>query len=226
MNKIMKYLLVVAVVLAGCMIVFSSTCLIIDSFQTDDCKIALTAPDLFQPGQLIELDASASMATELAWGILPATANFKVIDDGKRAIFTGTGDQKVYTIIITGWRNGKLVQIFHVLTLGYDSKIAVTDLQKKIISWLPVDRTHDDVIKLAQAFNSIARIIENGTLTDPANIVEATAWSTSDALGKNAEQWEPFLKKLQEYLVNSPPTNHAATWREIARALEASDGAA
>ena len=225
MNKVKRAFTVVAVVvgcgLLGTLISFS----IDDYWNSNDCTITLIGPDLFQPGQLIELNASGSTAKNLTWTILPPTPNFIVIGN-KRAIFTSNGEVKEYTIIVTGWLNGKSTQFIHTLSLGYDSNIAVTELQEKIISWLPADRTHDEVIKLAQSFNSIARIIENGTLSSPEEIVEATAWSTSDALGESIDKWKPFLRSLEDYLDTSPPDDHASTWREIARALEASDGAA
>ena len=224
MNRIMKYTLVTAIVLAGSMIVFASTNLIIGAFQNEGCQITLNGPVLFQPGQLITLDASGSTATNLTWTILPHTSNFIVIG-GRKAIFTSNGEHKKYVIVVSGWLNGQAAKSIHTLTLGYDSNIAVTDLQEKIISWLPADRTHDEVIKLAQSFNSIARIIENGTLSTPEEIVEATAWSTTDALGESIDKWKPFLTSLTDYLNTTPPSDHAMTWREIARALEASDGA-
>jgi len=226
MIKLMKNILIIAIVLTGGMLVFASTRLIINSFEHDVCQITLNAPELFQPGQMVLLDASESSVSYMSWGILPKTNNFRIIDNGRKAIFTGNGDKKCYTIIISGYLNGKLVQYFHILTLGYDSNIAVSDLQEKIINWLPMDRTHDEMIKLVQSFNSIARIIENGTLTTTDEIVEATAWSTTDALGDSIDKWKPFLRNLQEYLEASPPNDHAITWREIARALEAADGAA
>ncbi len=226
MNKIKRAFTVVAVVLGcgllGTLISFS----MYDHWNSNDCQITINGPVLFQPGQLIELDASTSTATNLTWTILPYTDNFKIIDSGRKAIFSSNGEKKEYVIVVSGWLRGKAAQCIYTITLGYDSNIAVTDLQEKIISWLPVDRTSVEVIKLAQSFNSIARIIENGTLTTDSEIVEATAWSTTDALGDDIDKWKPFLKKLQEYLESSPPDDHAMTWREIARALEASNGPA
>ncbi len=222
MSTLMKSILVVFVGLVGVL----AGSHFIGSFSTPECQITINGPELFQPGQLIILDASGSTATSLTWTILPFTTNFKVIDNGRQAIFTSNGEKKEYVVVVTGWLKGKAAQFIHTITLGYDSNIAVTDLQEKIISWLPADRTYLETIKLAQAFNSIARIIENGTLVSADEIVEATAWSTSDALGDEVDKWKPFLKSLQEYLEETPPDNHAIIWREIARALEVVDGAA
>ncbi len=220
-NKI-KIAMIASAIAAGVIVTLG----LVTSFTNNvDCIITVDGPDLYQPGQLIVIDASASTATTLTWTILPHTDNFRVIGGGK-AIFTSNGEEKEYTIIITGWLNGVAAQWIHTISLGYDSNIAVTELQERVISWLPVDRTTLETAKLAQAFNSIARIIENGTLNSADEIVEATAWSTSDALGDEIDKWKPFLKSLQEYLEESPPDNHAIVWREIARALEASDGAA
>ncbi len=223
MNNIIKSILLALAITAGVV----TTLGLIGYFTIiGDCYVSVEGPGLFQPGQLIELDASSSTATNLTWTIVPPTNNFKVIDNGRKAVFTSNGEKVEYIVVVSGWLNGKSAQCIHTITLRNDFNIAVTDLQEKIISWLPTDRTHIETLKLAQAFNSIARIIENGTLNSADEIVEATAWSTSDALGDGAEKWRPFLKSLQEYLEESPPENHAVVWREIARALEASNGAA
>jgi hypothetical protein len=188
-----------------------------------ECQITVNAPDLFQPNQLIEVDASGSTGT-LTWAISPRANNFKII--GKRVVFTGDLGVNEYTITVNSRRGDKSVQRTITIKLGYDSKIPMSKFQLEIISHLPAARTQQEVLALAQSFNHIARIVESKILVEQGQIIEATAWSVSDALGPGLDKWKPFLKKLQAYLDESPPADVAATWREIARALEASDGAA
>lgn len=191
-------------------------------FTNNDAVIKLDAPATFVTGELVVLDASKSKVTNLIWKIIPNTANFEIIDDGRRAIFSSDGSQKEYIIIIAGSKNGQVICSLFKMTEGNDIVInnELTALEMLMTNWLPEDYSTDEVIKLVQSFKSVARVIESSNLTNIDEIIQATAWSNKDALGEAVDKWRPFLTNLQQYLENNPPTNHAQMWRTIAQSLE------
>ena len=218
MNRIKKASTVVAVVV-GCGLLGTLISFSVSDYWVSEDKITVTAPQLFQPGQLIEIDASRSTGT-LTWAISPLPDAFRTY--GKKACFVTDRDIKQYTIIISTDKIKKVITI----NLGYDHDITINEFQTEVISWIPVGHTKLELMKLAQSFRSIARIIDIEILTEDDQIIDATAWLTSDALGPALEKWKPFLNQLQARFEASPPTDIAVTWREVARALEAQDGAA
>jgi len=190
--------------------------------DTSTVKVSITAPDTFEQGQLILLDASRSQATNLTWKMIPETSNFKIISGGKQALFSGDGSVAVYTIFIAGCKDRKIDSVIHTLSFG-KGKIKIGKLnpfQMKLISWIPTNATDEERIRLAQSFKSMATLILNNQLESEDDIIKATAWSNREALGNDIEKWNPFFAELKNELEANPPENHAVKWREIALALD------
>jgi hypothetical protein len=78
-----------------------------------EAEIVVSGPEQFEIGELIEIDATQSVAQSLQWTILPETQNFKTV--GRTAFFSST-TVRPYTLIITAAYQGTLAT--SILTLN------------------------------------------------------------------------------------------------------------
>jgi hypothetical protein len=81
-------------------------------------------------------------------------------------------------------------------------------------------------MKLAQAFASMATVIEGGAFENPAELVVATKAATKDALGDNLKHWLPLLDGLMVELKAMAQAGmlpdisaHAPVWKAVAQGL-------
>ena len=185
-------------------------------------QVVLVAPAEVAPSQLVILDAGESTADSITWSCEPKTANWLVIDNGRRAVFSGASGE--YLFIVAAAKGGSVDVKTH--------RIKITEgapdesLKAKIAEWAePIQSPskRDDLIRLSQSFASIASAVEVGGLS-PENILAATKTSNQAALGANAAYWQPLFNELTAYLqadaenLTDAPSL-AAKWREISAAL-------
>ena len=104
--------------------------------QVDEAQISLVAPKECRVGELVTFDATDSDMDNIAWCIFPPTTNFRIINEGKQAIFSAEqpGD---YTVTVAV-ANGKKVAltITHLHVLGSDSPLIPSLLDNVIPSLL------------------------------------------------------------------------------------------
>jgi hypothetical protein len=195
----------------------------------NQAKIVITAPTTIASGQLAVLSVEGSDANAFAWKVVPETANFMVIDDGRRAVFSGTNG--TYLFIVSAAKGDTVAVETHNIIIG--DGIAPTpgpaDLSAKVVSWakLVQPASRDEAIKLAQSFNSVSATVAAGVITTPTDIVNVTKTSNRQALGTSIAKWTPFLEALNVELsaqakagTLTDAASHAKAWRQIAIGLE------
>ena len=213
-----KYLLTAAVLLS---LIFGFSFVYI---ITQKGNIVIDGPDSYTVGELVTLDASASRADELIWKIIPPTDNFKVFD--RMAIFSSI-EPIDYTVVVIARYNRNLdCQVFPLPYKKEKGKVKIEKLNKfeqEVKTWLVANQNKDAALRLAQSFRIVARTIDSGVYETVDDVILATAWANSDALGQDLEVWKPFLEKFQNYLQNNPPNTvkeHTVLWKNMATALK------
>ncbi|GAF79533.1 unnamed protein product [marine sediment metagenome] len=87
------------------------------NLQSQEIKVSLKAPRECRIGELVTFDASGNRIEDITWNISPLTSNFKIIDDGKQAIFSSEG-VGVYTVTIAIANNNEVNLIITDLTVS------------------------------------------------------------------------------------------------------------
>lgn len=195
-----------------------------------DLSLEMVAPTKVKVGDLVVLSVEESNAVNFEWKVLPSTDNFLVIDRGRRAVFS-SGNPGEFTFVVAAAKQDQVAVIIHkIQVIGEarsDFASQVVALCEKVAS--PSKR--DDVLLLSQSFASVAIAMEQGKLSTPAEIAEATRQSNQQALGERLSDWEPFAKGLAALLFDlnkagklSTPDEHVAIWKEISTVLRAYAG--
>lgn len=194
--------------------------------ESATAKVIVEAPDKVKVGELVVIDCSKSEADDFSWEVVPATKNFMVIDDGKRAVFShGASGEFMFIIGIS--HKGKVHVKTH--TIKVVGGVTPSDgLATKIQSWCdkvqsPTKR--DDALRLAQSFSSVSVILDDAD--GPLEIVQATKRSNENALGTKIGAWEPFFLDLRDELKRrasegklNDAESHRKLWLEISDGLE------
>jgi hypothetical protein len=199
----------------------------VTALDESPASIVLRAPDKAKVGQLVILDVSESTANSFRWEPQQKTANFLVIDDGRRAVFSAEVGGE-YTFVVAAAKDNTVDVKIHTIKVAGGPAEPGDDIAARIASWCePISSAtkRDDAIKLAQSFSSVSAVISDQMT--PADIVEATKKSNRDALGDNVQNWVPFLEGLQKELkaqaeAGKLPDNeaHRRMWRAIADGLK------
>jgi len=199
--------------------------------EKDGPTVIITAPKTIKIGGLIVIDASKSDGTGFDFKVFPEPKYLRVDSDGKR-IYCGTGNTHTeFLFIVSCAKNGKSkIGLHRIKIIGKDLppvEVTVTDLVLDWFESVDSDMKIVEANRLGQSFSSIATLIENGTLTTPEQIINATAKSNVDALGENLAAWKPFLDaliikldRLAEQGKLTTSSQHAVIWREVATALK------
>lgn len=192
--------------------------------------VKIDGPIVAKAGQLIVLDVSKSNATSFTWVVEPPTANFLVIDGGKRAVFSH-GSPGEFLFIVAGAKDGEVGVTTHRIKVegGQPPFPNVDGIAAKIPLWcesVVSDNKKDEALKLAQSFASVASIVDSGVVMTPEDVVLSTKNANRDALGENINKWVPLLEALQGELKSmsaagtlSDTASHAKVWRDIAEGL-------
>jgi hypothetical protein len=185
-------------------------------------EIELTAPDTCVVGELVLLDASASLGDSLTWEVHPSTEDFRVF--GKQACFSGRA-AGTFLVIIAGVEDEQPVLKTHTLTV--EGGIVSSDLSSRMQEWAKLvtsENTSEEALKFAQSFRALA-----GAKIPVEQILEATADANRRALGESLEAWKPFLDRLGLYLDTlsvdgklTTPADYQQTWVRLADVIEES----
>lgn len=191
-------------------------------------EIKIEGPTKIKVGELAVLSVENSTASSYKWIVIPSTKNYLVIDEGQRLVFSSAAGGE-FIFIVAGSLDNDCAISAHTITVIGQKPSPTDDLESKITLWcdqVVSDTKREDCLKLAQSFSSIAMVMEGGTLTTPADIVNATQKSTEDALGEKLENWMPFRQGLANELTGLanngklPDTEaHIKIWKAIAVAL-------
>lgn len=191
----------------------------------EDGGINLTAPIECEVGELVRFDARESNVDALVWSIIPASDDFEMVDENRRAFFSARSPGE-YLILIAGAKNGKAFLLHQTLTVT-GKAIPDSELSTDIGKWL--NTVPDFPAKKAQtlAMASVFRKLAKSD-TDLDTMLEATALANSAVIGEAyIENWIPFLESLGKELDRLDESHQLANreayrmkWLEIASALE------
>ena len=189
------------------------------------------APDKARVGQLVILDASESYVDSFTWAVTPKTDNFIVIEDGKRAFFSGE-KPGTYTFWVAGALNKTVdLKSFSVTIEGVvPPEPGPTGLEAKLRDWMKLvksDTWVSEATAVASSFHSISQQISANLLKNPDDVIKATAISNRAALGGAGPAWQGFGEELRKYLNEESKAgrladmpSHAALWGQIGSTLE------
>lgn len=187
--------------------------------------VVLVAPDTCEVGELVKLDATASVVDGLTWQIIPDTPDFEVYDSGRRAHLSARVGGESFLIILAGAKDG-VPFLYHKTIKVNGAPIPLTGLTAKVKRWLTLlpDGTNRDAKLLAMA-GVFQKISEQEI--DTTDILKTTALANSAVLGESLTTWKPFLDELGKYLDAkvvdgklSTRDHYQTTWASIARAME------
>jgi len=206
----------------------------------DTATVVIEAPAQIAVGQLATLDVSKSQATSFSWKVVPETKNFRVIDNGRQAVFSGTAGE--YLFIVAAALGDTVDVKTHKITIGDGGPgpgpgpgpdpdpNPSNELALKAAEWAAAVQSpapRDDAMKLGQSFQSVAATISAGVLTEPSAILDATKKSNQVALGNHAAAWNPFMQSLNTELKTRAAAGqlpdaeaHAVAWRSIGKGLQ------
>lgn len=199
--------------------------------DSETAQVVISGVETAKIGQLVILDAGESYVDSFKWEVSPKTDNFIVIDEGKRAIFSGDKPGK-YTFWVAGALNKTVdLESFTVTIEGVvPPEPGPTGLEAKIRDWLKLVKSESwasEATAVASSFHSISQQISQGVLRSPDDVIKATAISNRATLGNSGPAWAGFGEELRKELntmsaagkLPDMPT-HAALWAQIGTTLE------
>jgi len=80
--------------------------------RSKEITVTLEAPEKCKIGQLITFDASMNQIDDITWDISPLTLNFRIIDGGRKAIFSSEKAEN-YTITVAISYNNKVYLVIN-----------------------------------------------------------------------------------------------------------------
>lgn len=210
-------------------IVFTALLILTTFASAQDARVVIDAPSKVAIGELVKIDLSQSQGGGFDFIITPTPPGLAVFDGGK-TIVCGTGPKPtVYTVIVSCALEGN--SDVALLTIEVSDKVIEPDksLMPKIKSWASVvmsPNRREEAMTLAQSFASVGIIAEQGGFENVDAMLEATAISNRDALGKSLQYWVPFLDSLMrelEIIADNGGLNtideHAQVWKSVAEGL-------
>ena len=187
-----------------------------DTMDNTDAKIVLSAPITGLVGELIELDASKSSATSFTWRVIPGTSNFRIIENGRKALFC-SGKPGTYLFILAAAKRDSVDCVVHRIVIK--GAPVINSLAARVKAWLPNDADPVILEKLAKSFERVA----SAGHTDVPLLVKTTALSNRGILGSDLNEYTPFLKSLSSYLktnmAEASVEAHIELWFELASVL-------
>jgi hypothetical protein len=247
-NPWLAGLLLVCVILAGGFIVYDKGFthrVNIDAYNNlvpgpvvnAKADIVIEGPTEIKVGQLARFDVTKSSGKTFKWKVLPATFDFEVYDDGRRAVFSSGVSGEYVFIIACANDNDVDVKTF-VVKVGGESVIPApqpspvnptTGMAGKTVEFTKAVNSPNkksEAAKLAEGFTDVAKQIQDGKLISADQIIEAQKLANRAALGNNLAAWVPFLEALQKEMKTQAesgllvtPTQHAELWSQIISGL-------
>lgn len=208
--------------------IFLIICLCCSLGFSQEAEVVINAEQQVNIGDLIVIDLSESKGEGFDYFVEPTPPGLRVFNDGK-IIVCGTGDKSTtYTFSISCAVDNDSDIAVHKITVNTASP-PDNSMVSKVKEWAGVVESptkRDDALKLAQAFASVAIVIEQDTFKSPEELVKATATSNREALGDNLEYWTPLLENLMKELKEmdrlgklSTIEAHIPVWKDIAQGL-------
>jgi hypothetical protein len=202
--------------------------LLLPALAFAEAKIVVSGPTEVVVGELIRLDLSQSEADSFRWVISPSTEDVH-FDEDIRMLVISCRDAVKLNVVIAAAKEGKVDILTHVIDVA--APTPANDLLSKIKAGcesVDVPNKRDDLIKLAQNFSNVAKMIEEGTIKTPAEAVTATTHTNRDTLAGSFDQWAPLFDVLQKELLAlrdqgalTDTASHGVVWRDISKALTA-----
>jgi hypothetical protein len=180
-------------------------------------KIMLTAPETCSIGELVVLDASASVGTSFSWEVEPTTTNFAVIEDGKRAFFTAA-KPGCYTFFCAVAKDNTVDTTIHkIRVIGPKVTVVQDDFTILVRSWLP---DNCDPMLLQGLSRSFTEAANSETIEE---MIKITASTNRAVLGLSLNDYRSFLQSFSTYLrenyQDKSLEEHQELWLNVAKAL-------
>ncbi len=201
--------------------------------------VVIEGPAEIKIGQLARLDVSKSAGKTFKWKILPATTDFEVYDDGRRAVFS-SGSSGDFTFIVACANDNDVDVKTYVVKVGEGGVTPgpgpgpgpvnpATGMTGKVVELTRLVNSPNkkaEASKLSAGFTSVVKQITDGQLTTADQIIEAQKIANRTAVGNSLALWVPFLEALQKEMKAQAesgllvtPEQHAALWKQIADGL-------
>ncbi len=199
--------------------------------------VVIEGPTAIKIGQLARLDVAKSAGKTFKWKVLPATTDFEVYDDGRRAVFS-SGVAGEYTFIVACANDNDVDVKTYVVKVGEGGVVPgpvpgpvnpATGMVGKVAELTRLVNSPNkkaEAAKLAEGFNGVIKQIQDGQLSTVDQIIEAQKIANRTAVGNSLSLWVPFLEALQKEMKSQAesgllvtPEQHAALWKQIAEGL-------
>lgn len=195
-------------------------------FKSSAVKCLIEAPIEAQPGELVILEAKIAAAS-YTWKVIPDNENYKIIEDGKKLIFSSQYPGQ-YIFVLAAAKGDTVDMIVHTINIVvYEPEPepapivepAVDTFIELVKTWLPEDYEHNEPMLLSRSFELVALIGHD----DIDKFLKVTALSNRTSLGEELDKWKPFLEKVSQYckenLAEKDIDAHIEFWLELAKAL-------
>lgn len=199
--------------------------------------IVIEGPTEIKIGQLARLDVAKSAGKTFKWKVLPATTDFEVYDDGRRAVFS-SGISGEYTFIVACANDNDVDVKTYVVKVGEGGVVPgpqpgpvnpATGMAGKVVELTRLVNSPNkkaEAAKLATGFADITKQIQDGKLTTADQIIEAQKIANRTAMGNSLALWVPFLESLQKEMKTQAEAGllvtleqHAILWKQISDGL-------
>lgn len=199
------------------------------NYNQPKTEAVLDAPRECVIGELVIFDASENQIDDIVWKIYPPTPNFKIIDDGKKAIFS-SGRPGNYTITVAIANNGEVKLIITELFVipgstqpEFDQLInLLPDEVRNLIPDEIIDNLNPNEIRtLIDNPNRLRNLLPNGISLFDTNLnqvkveVDIDSWLPSEP---KSSQIDRAIKGLTT-LTNLIDKNRFETKDEIVQAV-------
>lgn len=214
--------------------------------------ISAKFPEQANVGDLVEIDASATEAKMYRWVMIPETANMRVVDGGSKLVFSSPVARSYTVVLAVNFGADIDLRVMNI-TIGNckddvckpeakpdmapgpkvepkpePKKVGMAKTIDRLLAQVDTANKQEDARRLAENFETVAKLIKQKALTTPEAIIAATSSMNRDTLGDSAPDWEPLTEGLNT-LLNKMSSDkklesledHAIVWLEIANALKA-----
>lgn len=179
-------------------------------YHPQKVQITLDVPEECKVGQLVVFDASKSQMDSIVWDISPKTFNFRIIDGGRKAIFSS---EKVedYTITVAIALNGKVnlvvtkLSVVPVIVIDevIDEVVVIDKVVEVIDEVVPevIDAIPDDIRKLINdQIRDLLPVKDEGSTIGPLPLPDIDSWLPPDVEPKQKGRIIKSLNILQNLM--------------------------